>query len=198
MIDGLEVARQVRHEVATGVSASLADSGTPPGLATVLIGDDPGYVRNKRKACAAAGTIDRHRHLAGDVDQATVGSLIDELAADDAVSGILLQLPTPAHLDSQALLAKIPADKDIDGLTVANAGPWDGRSLSAGSAGSWGRPAVGCSRPSRLAVHNGTLGTRWSFYTFAIPAVLTAGAVLLVPRSMASRKRKEGTDAIRP
>ena len=65
---------------------------------------------------------DLHRHLPGDVDQATAAALIDELAADPAVSGILLQLPTPKHLDSDALIARIPAEKDVDGLTTANAG----------------------------------------------------------------------------
>jgi methylenetetrahydrofolate dehydrogenase (NADP+)/methenyltetrahydrofolate cyclohydrolase len=65
---------------------------------------------------------DLHRHLPEDVDQATAAALVDELAADPAVSGILLQLPTPKHLDSDALIARIPAEKDVDGLTTANAG----------------------------------------------------------------------------
>lgn len=125
IIDGKAVARQVREDVARGVEQLLADGGTAPGLATVLIGEDPAsevYVRNKRKSCVAAGMQDLHRHLPGDVGQEEVAALIDELAADPAVSGILLQLPTPAHLDSEALLARIPAEKDVDGLTTANAG----------------------------------------------------------------------------
>jgi methylenetetrahydrofolate dehydrogenase (NADP+)/methenyltetrahydrofolate cyclohydrolase len=91
----------------------------------VLIGDDPAsevYVRNKRRLSVEAGMQDLHRHLPGDVDQATAAALVDELAADPAVSGILLQLPTPKQLDSDALLARIPAEKDVDGLTTANAG----------------------------------------------------------------------------
>ena len=91
----------------------------------MLIGEDPAsevYVRNKRRLCVEAGMQDLHRHLPGDVDQATAAALIDELAADPAVSGILLQLPTPEHLDSDALIARIPAEKDVDGLTTANAG----------------------------------------------------------------------------
>jgi methylenetetrahydrofolate dehydrogenase (NADP+) / methenyltetrahydrofolate cyclohydrolase len=115
VIDGTAVARQVREDVAKGVEQ----------LATVLIGDDPAsevYVRNKRRLCVAAGMQDLHRHLPGDVDQASAAALIDGLATDPAVSGILLQLPTPAHLDSEALLARIPAEKDVDGLTTANAG----------------------------------------------------------------------------
>ncbi len=125
VIDGTAVARKVREDVARGVEKLLADGGTAPGLATVLIGDDPAsevYVRSKRRLCVEAGMQDLHRHLPGDVDQATAAALIDELAADPAVSGILLQLPTPEHLDSDALIARIPAEKDVDGLTTANAG----------------------------------------------------------------------------
>ena len=125
LIDGTAVARRVREDVARGVEKLLAAGGTAPGLATVLIGDDPAsevYVRSKRRLCVEAGMRDLHRHLPGDVDQATAAALIDELAADPAVSGILLQLPTPGHLDSDALIARIPAEKDVDGLTTANAG----------------------------------------------------------------------------
>ncbi len=125
LIDGTAVARKVREDVARGVEKLLADGGVAPGLATVLIGDDPAsevYVRNKRRLSVEAGMQDLHRHLPGDVDQATAAALIDELAADPAVSGILLQLPTPEHLDSDALIARIPAEKDVDGLTTANAG----------------------------------------------------------------------------
>jgi methylenetetrahydrofolate dehydrogenase (NADP+)/methenyltetrahydrofolate cyclohydrolase len=125
LIDGTAVARRVREDVGKGVEKLVAAGGTAPGLATVLIGDDPAsevYVRNKRKLSAAAGMQDLHRHLPGDIDQDTAAALIDELAADPAVSGILLQLPTPKHLDSEALLARIPAEKDVDGLTTVNAG----------------------------------------------------------------------------
>jgi methylenetetrahydrofolate dehydrogenase (NADP+)/methenyltetrahydrofolate cyclohydrolase len=125
LIDGTAVARRVREDVARGVEKLLAAGGVAPGLATVLIGDDPAsevYVRNKRRLSVEAGMQDLHRHLPGDVDQDSAAALIDELAADPAVSGILLQLPTPKHLDSDALIARIPAEKDVDGLTTANAG----------------------------------------------------------------------------
>jgi methylenetetrahydrofolate dehydrogenase (NADP+)/methenyltetrahydrofolate cyclohydrolase len=125
VIDGTAVARRVREDVAHGVEKLIASGGTSPGLATVLIGDDPAsevYVRNKRRLSVAAGMLDQHRHLPGDVDQATAAALLDDLAADPAVSGILLQLPTPRHLDSDALVARIPAEKDVDGLTTLNAG----------------------------------------------------------------------------
>jgi methylenetetrahydrofolate dehydrogenase (NADP+) / methenyltetrahydrofolate cyclohydrolase len=125
LIDGTAVARRVREDVARGVEKLLAAGGVAPGLATVLIGDDPAsevYVRNKRRLSVEAGMQDLHRHLPGDVDQATAAALVDELAADPAVSGILLQLPTPKHLDSDALIARIPPEKDVDALTTANAG----------------------------------------------------------------------------
>jgi methylenetetrahydrofolate dehydrogenase (NADP+)/methenyltetrahydrofolate cyclohydrolase len=125
LIDGTAVARRVREEVGRGVEKLLAEGGVAPGLATVLIGDDPAsevYVRNKRRLSVEAGMQDQHRHLPGDVDQATAAALIDDLAADPAVSGILLQLPTPRTLDSDALIARIPAEKDVDGLTTLNAG----------------------------------------------------------------------------
>ena len=125
LIDGTAVARRVRADVAQGVGKLVGDGGEAPGLATVLVGDDPAsevYVRSKRRLSVEAGMRDLHRHLPGDVDQATAAALVDELAADPAVSGILLQLPTPKHLDSDALIARIPAEKDVDGLTTANAG----------------------------------------------------------------------------
>jgi methylenetetrahydrofolate dehydrogenase (NADP+)/methenyltetrahydrofolate cyclohydrolase len=125
LIDGAAVARRVREDVARGVEKLVAAGGAAPGLATVLIGDDPAsevYIRNKRRLCVEAGMRDLHRHLPEDVDQATAEALVDELAADPSVSGILLQLPTPEHLDSDALIARIPAEKDVDGLTTANAG----------------------------------------------------------------------------
>lgn len=125
LIDGTAVARDVREDVAKGVEQLVARGGTAPGLATVLIGDDPAsevYVRNKRRLSVAAGMADLHRHLPGDVDQATAAALVDQLAADPAVSGILLQLPTPPQLDTEALLAQIPPEKDVDGLTSVNAG----------------------------------------------------------------------------
>ncbi|HEY6791820.1 MAG TPA: bifunctional 5,10-methylenetetrahydrofolate dehydrogenase/5,10-methenyltetrahydrofolate cyclohydrolase [Trebonia sp.] len=125
VIDGTAAARQVREDVAGGVAELVAAGGPTPGLATVLIGDDPAsevYVRNKRRACVAAGMRDLHQHLPADVTQEVAAALVDELAADPDVSGILVQLPAPGHLDASALLARIPAGKDVDGLTTANAG----------------------------------------------------------------------------
>jgi methylenetetrahydrofolate dehydrogenase (NADP+) / methenyltetrahydrofolate cyclohydrolase len=125
VIDGKAVAQQVSEDVAKGVAELAAAGGAPPGLATVLIGDDPAsevYVRNKRRACVIAGMRDLHRHLPASATQEQAAWLLDELAADPAVSGILLQLPAPAHLDASGLLERIPAGKDVDGLTTFNAG----------------------------------------------------------------------------
>lgn len=125
LIDGTAIARSVRENVAKGVAELAAAGGPVPGLATVLIGDDPAsevYVRNKRRACTAAGMRDLHHHLPAGASQQETAELLDELAADPAVSGILLQLPAPAHLDSGLLLERIPAGKDVDGLTTVNAG----------------------------------------------------------------------------
>jgi len=125
IIDGAALARESRSETADRVAKFRAAHGWAPGLATVLVGDDPAsdvYVRRKRKAADAAGFVDFHRHLPGSASETEVAVVLEELAADPAVSGILLQLPTPGHLDSDELVALIPAEKDVDGLTTLNAG----------------------------------------------------------------------------
>jgi methylenetetrahydrofolate dehydrogenase (NADP+)/methenyltetrahydrofolate cyclohydrolase len=121
VIDGKAVAAGVRARVAQEV----ATLPTPPGLATVLIGDDPAsaiYVRNKRRQCAEAGMRDLHRHLPGEITQDAAAAVVDELASDPQVTGILLQLPLPTHLDASALIERIPPEKDVDGLTERSTG----------------------------------------------------------------------------
>jgi methylenetetrahydrofolate dehydrogenase (NADP+)/methenyltetrahydrofolate cyclohydrolase len=125
LIDGKAVAARVRQEVSEGVTALVAQGGRAPGLATVLVGDDPAstvYVRNKRRACVAAGMVDFHQRLPADATQQQVEDMLDRLAEDPEVSGILLQLPLPGHLDPGTLLDRIPSEKDVDGLTVGNVG----------------------------------------------------------------------------
>jgi methylenetetrahydrofolate dehydrogenase (NADP+) / methenyltetrahydrofolate cyclohydrolase len=115
----------VRGEVAAGVSALVAETGAPPGLATVLVGEDPAsaiYIANKQKASAEVGIEGRDHRLAADVSQDEVAELLGSLNEDPAVSGILLQLPVPAHLDGDALTALIDPGKDVDGLTPLSAG----------------------------------------------------------------------------
>ena len=121
VIDGKAIAAEVRAEVAREV-AGLARK---PGLATVLVGDDPGsaiYVANKQKACREVGIEAIDHRPPGDATQAQIAALIAELNADPAVSGILLQLPVPPQLDGPALTGLIDPAKDVDGLTPLSAG----------------------------------------------------------------------------
>ncbi|WP_224389999.1 bifunctional 5,10-methylenetetrahydrofolate dehydrogenase/5,10-methenyltetrahydrofolate cyclohydrolase [Pseudonocardia sp. ICBG1293] len=121
VIDGRAVARGVRAETARRAAALTA----APVLATVLVGDDPAsgvYVASKRKAAVAAGIGDVHRHLPGTTAESEVAAVLDELAADDGITGILLQLPLPGHLEAARLVERIPPEKDVDGLTIHNQG----------------------------------------------------------------------------
>ena len=125
IIDGRAVAQRLREQVADEVAAFAGAHGRPPGLATVLIGDDPAsalYVAGKHRACAEVGIESFHRALAADTDQATALAVIDAFNAEPAVSGILCQLPVPGHLDPDVLTGAIDPDKDVDGLSVLNAG----------------------------------------------------------------------------
>jgi methylenetetrahydrofolate dehydrogenase (NADP+)/methenyltetrahydrofolate cyclohydrolase len=125
IIDGKEVAARVRAEVAREAAELTERTGRPPGLATILVGDDPAsevYVRGKRKASGEAGITDHHQHLPADVSQEDVAAVIEECNRDPAVSGILLQLPVPEGLNGKELTAMISADKDVDGLTHVSAG----------------------------------------------------------------------------
>jgi len=121
IIDGKAIARLVRERIAREVT-ELPDA---PGLATVLVGDDPAsavYVSSKRKQCVQAGMRDLHQHLPGDISQHKLATTLEQLNADPTVTGILLQLPLPDHLDAAALIARIDPDKDVDGLTTLSAG----------------------------------------------------------------------------
>jgi len=125
IINGKEIAARVRAEVASDVAALRERTGRVPGLATILVGDDPAsaiYVANKRKACAEVGIADHHRHLPADATQADVAAVIEQSNQDPEISGILLQLPVPHGLDGAALTATIIPDKDVDGLTPISAG----------------------------------------------------------------------------
>ncbi len=123
-IDGTAIAAGIRTRVAAEVTR-MAATGVIPGLATVLIGDDSAsavYVAAKRSAVRACGMRDVHRHLPTNASQEQVAAVIDELADDRTVSGILLQLPLPAQLNAAELIDRIPVGKDVDGLTTASAG----------------------------------------------------------------------------
>ena len=125
IIDGRAAAADVRERVRTEVAGLAAATGVTPGLATVLVGDDPAsaiYVRRKREACEEVGIASIHRELSAEVSAEELGAVLDDLNADAAVHGVLLQLPLPPPLDGAEMTARIDPLKDVDGLHPVNAG----------------------------------------------------------------------------
>jgi len=125
IIDGKAIAARVRAEVASEVEQFTQRAGKPPGLATVLVGDDPAsavYVSGKQRASLEVGMVPFDRRLPADASFEQVAAEIERLNADETVNGVLLQLPVPAHLDGPALTEMIHPLKDVDGLTPINAG----------------------------------------------------------------------------
>jgi methylenetetrahydrofolate dehydrogenase (NADP+)/methenyltetrahydrofolate cyclohydrolase len=121
IIDGKAVAARVRERL----KAEVAEMDVKPGLATILVGDDPAshvYVRNKRSASAEVAIESFHHELEASVPEEDLADLIRQLGDDDRVSGILLQLPVPGHIDPDAMIELIDPSKDVDGLTTTNAG----------------------------------------------------------------------------
>ena len=125
IIDGKAIAAELRAEVTKGVAKLVGDGGPTPGLATVLVGDNPAshtYVRAKRKACAEAGIDSFPHELPATATQDEVESLVRALNADPKVHGILVQLPLPPGLDEEAVLKSISIEKDVDGFHPLNIG----------------------------------------------------------------------------
>jgi methylenetetrahydrofolate dehydrogenase (NADP+) / methenyltetrahydrofolate cyclohydrolase len=125
LIDGKGFAAGLRGRIAEGVMSFNAETGAVPGLAVVLVGEDPAsavYVRNKAKQTVEVGMASFEHKLAADTAQDDLIALVERLNADDAVDGILVQLPLPKHLDELAIISKIDPDKDVDGLHVVSAG----------------------------------------------------------------------------
>jgi methylenetetrahydrofolate dehydrogenase (NADP+)/methenyltetrahydrofolate cyclohydrolase len=125
IIDGKAFAAELRGRVGEAAGVFAKAAGRPAGLAVVLVGEDPAsavYVRSKGKATVAAGMASFEHRLPADTDQATLEALVDQLNADPAVDGILVQLPLPRHLDADAVLLRIDPDKDVDGFHPVNAG----------------------------------------------------------------------------
>jgi methylenetetrahydrofolate dehydrogenase (NADP+) / methenyltetrahydrofolate cyclohydrolase len=125
LIDGKAIAARVRAGVAEEVPRFVESYGRPPGLATVLVGEDPAsavYVGGKQRACSEVGIVPFDRRLPADASFEQVADELDALNNDPAVSGILLQLPVPDHLDGPTLTGMIAPEKDVDGLTPVNAG----------------------------------------------------------------------------
>ena len=125
IIDGKAIAARVRADVAREVELFTREAGRPPGLATVLVGEDPAsavYVGGKQRACAEVGMTPFDRRLPASASFEEVAEELEHLNADPTVNGVLLQLPVPEHLDGPALTGMISPDKDVDGLTPVNAG----------------------------------------------------------------------------
>jgi len=124
-IDGKEIARQIREEVAAEVQNRLRQGKPRPGLATVLVGDrvdSAAYVASKQKACEELGMVSYHRHLPAEISQEALEAEIRALNANPAVNGILVQLPLPAHLNEERVLSLINIEKDVDGFSPLNIG----------------------------------------------------------------------------
>ena len=125
ILDGKRIAQELLERVRVGVQARLARGLAAPGLAVVLVGDDAAssvYVRNKRKACHQVGFRSFDHDLRTTVTQHELFALIDQLNADPAVHGILVQSPLPAHIDEDALVDRIDPRKDVDGFHAVNVG----------------------------------------------------------------------------
>jgi methylenetetrahydrofolate dehydrogenase (NADP+)/methenyltetrahydrofolate cyclohydrolase len=125
LLDGKTLATQIQHELGDRIATLQPRIGRPPGLAVLMVGDNPAsavYVRNKEKACEKVGIASFGRHFPAHTPQADLEAEIRKLNADPRVDGILVQLPLPAHLDAVKLLLTIDPDKDADGLHSVNLG----------------------------------------------------------------------------
>jgi methylenetetrahydrofolate dehydrogenase (NADP+)/methenyltetrahydrofolate cyclohydrolase len=125
IIDGKQIAARTREQVARDVEEHVAAGGQRPGLATVLVGDDPAsaiYVGGKQKACREVGINGFDQRLSADTSREELIALIERLNIDPEVSGIIVQLPLPSHLDGTEMTGLVRADKDVDGLTPMSAG----------------------------------------------------------------------------
>lgn len=131
LIDGRRTAAAMQRLVSEAVTALRREHGIIPGLAAILVGNDPAsetYVRSKAKACSAAGLASREYRLPADADPAALFDLIAQLNADNNVDGMLIQLPLPAKLAAHEVMAALDPDKDVDGFHPVNIGRlWGGR-----------------------------------------------------------------------
>lgn len=125
IMDGKAVSAQVREEIAQKARKLTARTGIIPGLAVVIVGDDPAsqvYVRNKHRACEQVGFHSEGYELPADTTQEALEALIDRLNTDDSIHGILVQLPLPRHLDAKRILLRIKPEKDVDAFHPFNVG----------------------------------------------------------------------------
>ena len=125
LIDGKLVASKIREEIKDRVAEIKNKHSKIPGLAAILVGDDPAseiYVRNKRKACEDVGIYSEEHKLSGDIAQEDLLKLINRLNGDENINGILVQLPLPKHIDDSTVLNSVSPEKDVDGFHPINAG----------------------------------------------------------------------------
>lgn len=125
IVSGKALAEKIRGELKQKVAAFEEEHGYVPGLAVILVGDDPAshvYVNNKEKACVALGMKSEVRRLPQETTQEELLALVDEYNAREDIHGLLVQFPLPEHLSQKAVLERIDPRKDVDGLTVANSG----------------------------------------------------------------------------
>ncbi len=124
IINGKEIAKKLREKIKNEVQ-ELKGKGITPGLAVILVGDDPAsqvYVRNKEKACQEVGIYSEIHHLSETISQSELINLIDKLNTNPQIHGILVQLPIPAHLNEKEVIERISPQKDVDGFHPLNAG----------------------------------------------------------------------------
>ncbi len=125
IIDGKSIAENVRQQIKHSIDERLAAGKRQPGLAVVLVGNDPAseiYVRNKRQACEESGVLSRSYDLAEETSQQQLLDLIDALNEDRQIDGILVQLPLPGHFNAETIIERIRPDKDVDGFHPYNVG----------------------------------------------------------------------------
>ena len=124
-IDGKLLAANLRAEIAAGVSRLKDETGKVPGLAVILVGENPAsvsYVTAKELACREAGMLSREIRLAAETTEAELVGLVKSLNDDPAIHGILVQLPLPKHISEKSVIDAISPEKDVDGFTPVNAG----------------------------------------------------------------------------
>ncbi len=166
VLDGVAAASALKARVATAVERRIGDGQPTPVLATVAVGDDPAShadVANKHRACAEVGIDSAHRALGEGASQEEVAECVSSLNDDQSISGVLIQLPLPGHLDRQKLMDLVDPDKDVDGLTTVNMGRLCRR---------FGRPCavrpqgrIGTPRSLRDRGRGKAGGRRWSIGT---------------------------------
>ncbi|MGM0595122.1 MAG: bifunctional methylenetetrahydrofolate dehydrogenase/methenyltetrahydrofolate cyclohydrolase FolD [Pseudomonadota bacterium] len=125
IIDGKAIAAEVRQDIKKRVEQRTAEGKRPPGLAVVLVGNDPAsevYVGSKRRGCGECGILSLAHDLPAETSQEELLAIIDELNADPTVDGILVQLPVPEHIDEEAVIERIAPEKDVDGFHPYNIG----------------------------------------------------------------------------